>query len=202
MGNNMTEEQKLLFDKLTPLQQKVAINVISGMSDIDSYESAGGKGKNKETSRSSVSRMLTDVNVKEFIDLMKGEAVKSAVMSRAEMLERLSNLSRVNMSDLVEWDVAMTKDVNGEIVEQSVWKVKPSAEQDPIAMSSISELTSGAGGIKIKQHSPLAAMKQLADMEGYNKPVKTEISGSIATVELSKEEYADTRRKMLAEDDC
>ncbi|QWX10253.1 terminase small subunit [Vibrio phage vB_VpP_BT-1011] len=170
----MSDEQKELFEKLTPLQQKVAINVISGMSNIDSYRAAGGKSTTQESAEACVSRMLSDAKVKSFVDSMKQEAVKGAVMSRQEMLERLSNLSRVNMSDLISWHTVQSEDDEGNPIEQSVWSIKESAQMDPCVMASISEVTAGKEGFKIKQHSPLAAMKQLADLAGYNETQKVE----------------------------
>lgn len=160
------DNNKKMFDDLQPLQQKVAINVIAGMSNIDAYYAAGGKAKTKRAAESSVSGILRDRKVRVYIDSMKQEAVNSAVMSRTEMLERLSNLSRVNMSDLVEWRAE--SDAQGEPTGQTFWRIKESAEHDPYVLASISEVTAGKEGFKIKQHSPLAAMKQLSDMEGYN----------------------------------
>lgn len=202
MPFEMTAEQKEMFDSLSTLQQKVAVNVISGMSNIDAYKSAGGKSKTQQSAEASVSRMLSDVKVKAFIDSMKAEAVSSAVMSREEMLERLSGLARTNMSDLITWHVELSTDDEGQPKEQALWAVKESALQDPIAMASISEVTAGKDGFKIKQHSPLQAMKMIADMQGYNAPVKSEQSGTMQVVQMSKEEYADTRQRMLDEDDC
>lgn len=179
MSLTMSQEQLKMLEKLKPLQKKVAINVISGMSNIDSYIAAGGKAKTKSSQESTVSEMLSNPKVKAFIDSMKQEAVNSAVMSRQEMLERLSNLSRVNMSDLIEWSVSETKDDEGNPTEQTIWSIKESAQQDPNAMASIAEVTAGKEGFKIKQHSPLAAMKQLADMEGYNAAKQIDHSVSI-----------------------
>ena len=51
MSFEMTAEQKEMFDSLTPLQQKVAVNVISGMSNIDAYKAAGGKAKSQQARR-------------------------------------------------------------------------------------------------------------------------------------------------------
>ena len=42
-------------------------------------------------------------------------------------------------------------------------------------------------------------------MQGYNAPVKSEQSGTVMQVvilSMSKEEYAETRQRMLDEDDC
>ena len=144
------------------------------MSNIDSYRAAGGKAKSQESAEATVSELLSNPKVKDFVSAMKQEAVKGAVMSRQEMLERLSNLSRVNMSDLISWHTVQSEDDEGNPIEQSVWSIKESAQIDPYVMASISELTAGKEGFKIKQHSPLAAMKQLADLAGYNETQKVE----------------------------
>jgi len=202
MSHIMTDDQKKMLEELTPLQKKVAINVIAGMSNIDAYYEAGGKCKTKASAEASASQILSNLKVKVFIESMSHEAVNSAVMTRQEMLERLSNLSRVNMSDLIDWGTVPGTDGEGNPTEQSIWAIKESAQQDPNAMASIAEVTAGKEGIKIKQHSPLAAMKQLADIEGYNKPQKIEQSGVVTSIQMSKEEYAEARKKMIAEDDC
>ena len=128
-------------------------------------------------------------------------AVNNAVMSRQEMLERLSNLARVSMVDLVEFDSQEVMSDDGPII-QSQWRIKDSAMQSKEAMASISEVSAGKDGLKIKQHSPLQAMKMISDMEGYNAPIKTEQTGAVATISMSKEDYAAVRKKMLEKDDC
>jgi len=193
-------DQKRMFEVLTPLQQKVVVNIIAGMSDIDSYYAAEGKAATRQSAAASVSHMLTDRNVKAYLDAMKREAVSTAVMGRTEMLERLSLLSRTPMSDLIEWFSIM--DDSGRPTGQTFWRVKESAKQNPLAMASIAELTAGKDGFKLKQHSQLAAMKQLADLEGYNKPQKIEQSGVVTSVQMSKEDYAEARKQMLEKDDC
>lgn len=170
----MSDEQKKMFYALSPLQQKVAINVISGMNNIDSYKAAGGKAKSQASAEATASELLSNPKVKAFINSMKEEAVKDAVMSRQEMLERLSNLSRVNMSDLIDWRIVPSTDDEGNYAEQSIWVIKESAQLDPYVMASIAEITAGKEGFKIKQHSPLSAMKQLADLAGYNETQKIE----------------------------
>ncbi len=160
------DNNKKMFDDLQPLQQKVAINVIAGMSNIDAYYAAGGKAKTKRAAESSVSGILRDRKVRAYLDSMKQEAVSSAVMGRTEMLERLSLLARTPLSDLIEWHSVL--DDASKPTGQTFWRVKESAKQDPQAMATIAELTAGKDGFKLKQHSQLAAMKQLADLEGYN----------------------------------
>lgn len=183
----MTEEQKELFDKLTPLQQKVCINSLSGMSNIDSYVNAGGKAKGKAGQEASASEIFSNPKVKAFLDSMKQSAVNNAIMSRQEMMERLSNLSRVNMSDLITWHIVHSTDEEGQPEEQAIWSIKESAEQDPYAMASIAEVTAGKDGFKIKQHSPLAAMAQLAKLAGYDSP--QQINSTVTQVSYTPEDY-------------
>ena len=80
------------------------------------------------------------------------------------------------MSDLISWHVTHSTNDEGEEVEQSLWAVKESAMMDPIKMASISEVTAGKDGLKIKQHSPIQAMKMIADMNGYNQPAEVTIT--------------------------
>lgn len=96
----MTEDQKELFDLLTPLQQKVCINIVSGMSNIDAFMSANKKVKNKATGETNVSRMLSNAKVKAFLDSMKAAAVSSAVMSRERMLELHTQIAEIGTSQL------------------------------------------------------------------------------------------------------
>ena len=66
----MTDEQKALFDALTPLQQKVSTHSLSGKSNIDSYKLGGGKAKRQETAESCASEILSNPKVKAFLVVM------------------------------------------------------------------------------------------------------------------------------------
>ena len=188
----MNEEQAKLFDALTPLKKEVSLNSISGMNDIDAYKASSGKAKTENTQRACASEILTNPIVKAFIKSMANHVVNPAVMSRQEMTERLSTMARANLSDLIEWaeiepEEVVEHDENGEVVDnseatskaikQSVWRFKGSGELAKDQMATISEVTSGpAGWYRIKQHSPLAAMKQLAELAGYEAPKQIEVT--------------------------
>lgn len=206
MSHVMTDEQKKMLSELTPLQRKVAINVTAGMSNIDAYYEADGKAKTKEAAESSVSRMLSDDKVATFVDSMNKDAVSSAVMTRQEMLEELSMLARTNQNDLITWGYRDVEEVNSEgnteVKHQSYWTLRSIEDINPDHMKSIEEVSVGKDGLKFKKVSKLAAMKQLADIEGYNKPQKIEQSGVVTSIQMNKEEYAEARKKMIAEDDC
>jgi len=175
----MTPEQRELFDNLTELQQRVAINVLAGMSQRQAYYAAGGSATSDESADATVSALLSNTKVKAFMDSMKEAALSEAVMTRQEALEKLSALARTDMKDLVEFgEYALGEDAEGNPVIQSSWKIKDSALQDPVKLSAISELTAGRDGIKIKTHSPLNAIQQLAKMQGWESAQKVDHTSS------------------------
>lgn len=174
----MNADQKILFDKLTNLQQRVATNVLAGMTQRQAYYEAGGTASSDESADAAASQMLSNIMVKEFMDSMKHEAVSNAVMSRQEALEKLSNLARTDLKDLVEFgEYELGSDGEGNPIVQASWRIKDSAMQDPNKMAAISELTAGKEGIKIKTHSPITAIQQLAKMQGWESAGKLEVTG-------------------------
>ena len=183
----LTEEQKLLFDDLTRLQQEIVTNSISGMKDIDAYKASSGKAKTIKAMESSVSEILGNPKVKAFRDSMAESALTNAVMTKQEVLERLSNLARVNMSDLIEFATVASTDDEGQPIQQSTWQFKDSALQSDLSMASIAEVAATKDGFKIKQHSPLAAMKQLSDLAGYNTP--TQVDSTLKVITADDEQW-------------
>lgn len=178
----MNADQKILFDKLTNLQQRVATNVLAGMTQRQAYFEAGGTAEDEKAADAIASRMLTDAKVVAFMDSMKEEAVSNAVMSRQEALEKLSNLARTDLKDLVEFgEYELGSDGEGNPIVQASWRIKDSAMQDPNKMAAISELTAGKEGIKIKTHSPITAIQQLAKMQGWEAATKHELTGKDGT---------------------
>ncbi len=134
----MTPEQKALFDDLTKLQQEVAINSLSGMSNIDAYRNSKGKAKTISAQEASASEILNNPKVKAFLTAMKETAIGAAVMSRERMLELLTKISDVDSGDL--------------------------------KLMSAGQLSELKGGFDVK----LKAMKQLAELAGYDAPSKVE----------------------------
>lgn len=199
----LTEHQTALFDALTKLQQKFALGIVKGLSQIDAYKQAGGKAKKDETASACASEILTNPKVKAFIDEMNKEAISDAVMTKQEALERLSSLGRVSLFDLAEFrNSQVGEDEDGKPVYQATWSFKDSSLLRPEDMAAISELTAGPQGLKIKLHDPKAAIKQLGELQGWEAPKKTDLNGNIAITTLTKEEYKAARQEMLEDDDC
>ncbi|MER2908670.1 terminase small subunit [Morganella morganii] len=175
----LTDEQKVLFDALTKQQQQFALGILKGLNQTDAYKQAGYKVKTDAAARSQSSRMLTFANVKSFLDSMNEAAVSDAIMTRQEALARLSAIGRASVSEMVEFsEHNMGKDDDGNPVIQAVWRFRDSALQNTQALAAISELTAGKDGIKLKLHDPKAAIKQVAEMQGWEAPkeIKHDIS--------------------------
>ncbi|WAX23057.1 hypothetical protein pA_gene0016 [Vibrio phage 13VT501A] len=176
--NQMTDEQKELFNKLTTLQQEVAKNSIAGMSDIDAYRNSSGKAKSESAQRAGASEILANPNVKDFIDSMKHSAVNDAVMSRQEMLETLTRLARVNLP----LNSAGFLDLTQLTTEQ-----REALEQVQISDN----------GIKAKNYSKLAAMKQLSDIAGYNDPIRVEQTTIQANYDIKSDDPKQASQEYL-----
>lgn len=169
-SKKLTAEQQLLFDALTPLQQKFALAIIKGKNQTDAYKAAKGKAKG-DALRAAASRIYANVNVVAFLNAVKGEVVDDAIMSREEALKRLTALGRTSLYDLADFRNCMTgEDEEGNPVMQATWSFKDSALLTPEAMAAIAELTAGPQGLKIKLHDPKAAIKQLAELQGWEAP--------------------------------
>lgn len=126
-----------------------------------------------KTVNEKASKMLASDKIRARLAELNEKAVTDAVMTRQEALERLSNFARTDLSGLVEFGTfEVGNDGQGNPVIQSVWKIKDSVLQDPAKMAAIAELTAGRDGIKIKTHSPLQAIQQLAKMQGWEAAAK------------------------------
>lgn len=173
----MSEEQKELFDQLTNLQKNIVTHAVAGKSNIDAYLLGGGKAKVRETQESCASEIMHNPKVKAFMDSMKSVSISNAIMERDEAMVILSNMARADLTDVVEFKTVTVLDEDGKQHRQSVWAIKEGAELNKQAMASLAEVSTGKDGLKVKQHNRQAAIKQLADMQGWNKP--TEIKAVI-----------------------
>ncbi len=176
----MTPEQKALFDQLTELQQRVATGVLAGMTQRAAYYAGGGKAKNDPGADMSASQIISNPKVKSFMDAMKLQAVSDAIMTREEALKTLSLIGRTHLKDIVKFrTVNIGKDMEtGADLNQTAWEINADLQEtDSEKLIIISELEVGKFGPKIKTHSPVAAIKQLAEMQGWNAATKHEITG-------------------------
>ncbi|WP_299996858.1 terminase small subunit [uncultured Cedecea sp.] len=183
-SKKLTAEQQQLFDVLTPLQKKFVTYLLKGKNQTDAYKKAGGKAKG-DNLRKAAHVIATNCDVEAFIKSVQGEIIDDAIMTREEALRRLSQMGRTSLTDIAEFrNSQIGEDEEGHPVYQASWSFKDSAMQSPEAMSAIAELTTGKDGIKLKMHDPKAAIKQLAEMEGWQAPEKHEHTVSDELAEI------------------
>lgn len=203
----MTDEQKILFDNMTSKQQACALKRLEdhSASNGEIYKRATGRYNiTNDSARVYGYKILNHPDTVAFLDTFNIESSNESIMSREEMMLRLTNIARHQITDVVQIinpEQQLMDMVTGEIYEgQSAWSVRADADT-----SLITELSKGKDGLKVKTHSAVDAMKQLAAMQGFNAPTKTEISGPggspVQTHELSDEEFADQLAKLGLTDD-
>lgn len=158
----LSDEQVAAFHALTRLQQGVALGVLEGLSQREAYRRAGGKAKSANAADRSASQIVNNRMVAEFVNSFKSEQTNrlaDMIMSRDDMALALNNmaLAKVTIKDL----------------------------GDPDKLADVAEvIIDPEGGIRYKLTSPAdrrAAMKQLAELMGYNKPTELKLSGEVTT---------------------
>ena len=195
----LTKEQKALFDALTKLQQRFVTQVMKGKNQTDAYRKAKG-----DNLRKAAHSIATNCDVSAFLNSVQQEAINDAIMTRIEALERLSKMGRTSLTDIAEFrNCQIGEDEDGQPVYQASWSFKDSALQDAGAMAAVAELTTGKEGIKLKMHDPKVAIKQLGEMQGWEAPKKTELTGKdgapikTETTNLTPEQAADLYKDLL-----
>lgn len=185
----LSEDIKALAEECNDRHVMVVQAILSGEygSNTAAYMSVY-PDSDHDAAKSSVGRMLTIANVKALHHALKDEKVMEGVLSRAEAMKILSDMASTNLGDIidfmtVECDDQFTEeeDENGETVmvrvkmNQSRWQFKNSDDLSEKQLRSISELAATKEGFKIKQHDQKVAIKQLAEMRGWNEPKKIDI---------------------------
>lgn len=176
----MTPEQLALFDNLTTLQQRMATNVLAGMNQRQAYYASEGSAKSDTAADTSASEIMNNPKVKAFMDSMKVQAVSDAIMTREEAMKILTTLGRGNLTDIVKFKTSHVGQnaETGDDIHQTTWVIDEDLQaNDPDKLIIISELEVGKNGPKIKQHSKVAAIAQLAKMGGWEAAQKFEHAG-------------------------
>ena len=139
-------------------------------------------GCSDKAARANVARMLAIDSVSALHKAWRELRLTESIMTRTEAMVILSDMARTSIGDLVEFGTyQVTEDDKGNPVYQSTWSFKDSDQLTEAQLRSISELQATKEGLKIKQHDQKAAMKQLAEMAGWEAAKKIEHSGGVIT---------------------
>ncbi len=198
----LTEEQKALFDALTQLQKKFVTHILKGKNQTQAYRKAGGKAKTSDSANVSANQIFNNLKVQAFIQSVQHETVNEAIMTYEEAMERLTLMGRTTIHDIATFgNYQIGEDEEGQPVFQASWKFKDSKNIKPEHLAAVAELSTGKDGLKIKLHDPKAAIKQLAEMRGWEAPKKAELTGAnggpIQTSNLTPDEAAEAYRKLM-----
>lgn len=157
---------------LTPKQERFCLAYLETGNASEAYRRAySAENMKPESIAVAASRVLSNAKVALRLAELRGRSESAAVMGRQEALERLSMMARTSLADLVEFgSYELGEDENGRPIVQAAWRIKDSALQDPKQLAAIAELSASKDGIKIKTHSPLQAIQQLAKMQGWDRP--------------------------------
>ena len=179
----MSPEQLALFEAMTALQQRMCSAIIDNpnLSQRQAYYAAGGKAKSDEAADTSAHEIMSNHKVMPFMESVRAQAISSKIMSREEAMAELSAIGKGRLTDVVKFrTIYVGKDpVTGADVNQTAWEIDEDLQaNDPDKLIIISELEVGKFGPKIKQHSKIAAIQQLAKMQGWEAAQKVDHSSS------------------------
>lgn len=183
----LSDDQVEAFHALTRLQQGMVVETLRGLKPSDAHRAAGGKCKNEDNRTRIAGEILRNPSVDSFLQSFKQErAVKLAevVMSRDEMAQRLTAIARTRVDDLLILNNKEYIDEDGEVVQQGGWAFKEVEDMTGAGPAAISELTAGKKGLTVKLHDQVSAMKQLADLMGWNKQ-QVELSGGLNNTNIN-----------------
>ena len=171
----MTPDLEKLFEeieeKLTPLEAEVLVNMMAGMNPTDAVRASSSNAKSSVYVQAS--KIANKPEVQEFMKAWRRQRFEAVVMTQNQALEILTQIGQVSLNDLIEWgEYEVCKDGDGNPVMQACWKLKDSAKLEPQLLAAIQELSAGKDGLKIKLHDRKAAIKQLAEMQGWEAPKK------------------------------
>ncbi len=164
---------------LTAKQESFCLVYLKTGNASEAYrQSYNAENMKPETVNRTAKALLDNHKITARLAELNQAAVSAAVMTRQEALERLSAFARTDLSDLVEFGShELAEDEDGRPIKQTAWHIRDSILQDPAKMAAIAELNATKDGIKIKTHSPMQAIQQLAKMQGWESASKHELSG-------------------------
>ena len=182
---------------LTPKQEAFCLAYLETGNASEAYRRAySAQNMKPESVAVAASRALSNAKVALRVSELRERSQTAAVMSRQEALERLTRIGRTSLSDLIDWrTVDLGADESGSPIQQTAWALKDSVAQDPGSLALISELSATKDGFKIKTHSQVQAIQQLAKMQGWD------VQGLETDLELKRLAAEKLRRELDSEDE-
>lgn len=177
---------------LTPKQERF---VAEYLIDLNATQAAIRAGYSARTAYSQGQRLLKHVEVAAAIAALQAKRVASTDITFERVREELRRVAMANTRDVVRWGVGKVTigfDADGkrvsaadlmdaamvmEVDEPFVLPIN-SDDLSPEMAATVSEVSLGKEGFKIKMHSKLNALDMLAKMHGYYAPERHVLTGA------------------------
>ena len=180
----LTEEQTELFNKLNSKQKQLVLAKLSNESIGQAHERIYGTSKRKSKDKHIHSKLASEIlNKPELVNFIEAyekkvidESVTESIISRQEALELLSAMGRSKLTDVLELKNIEVEDKEGNTVPKAVVAFKGLDNLNNRGAASLQEIKVNptTGEITFKTHDQKAAIKQIADMMGYNREADAE----------------------------
>lgn len=196
----LTEEQLKLYEALTPLQKKCVDIKIKNptLSNGDIYATANiTTDITKHYARQYGFNVMNHPNVKAFLKSMEVETIDDMIASREELLTDLTGIANTTLEDVIDMihssDNMMNVDTGEIYTGMESITVKKLSDIPEHARKAIKSIEQTRYGIKVTLLDSLTARKMLSDMQGFNAPTKTEVSGPggspIQQIQITPEQF-------------
>ena len=175
----LTKEQLKLAGLCTDLQRKFVLEYVKpGTTQRQALKTAGSRAKTGIALDAASCVMLKKDNVRAFYDSIINADISDSIMSRKEALERLTRSSRVTITDVCDFkNVCVGEDEDGDPVYQTVWTIKNSEDIPEHIAVCIKSVSITKSGPKLELYDSNNSIKQLSEMQGWNAPKQTELTG-------------------------
>lgn len=206
----LTDEQQTLYDALTVLQRAcVDIKITNPLlSNGDIYRKAKGititDGNAWRNAKRYGFTLMDHANVKAFLKSINVETIDDLIVSRNRVLNDLQDIAEVELKDIVnvihEDDTLMNVDSGEMISGVKSFTIKRMEDIPPNAWKAVKKMEQTKYGIKVELHDTVAVRKVINEMQGYNAPVKTELTGKdgapISIREMGDDEFAEELKRI------
>ena len=163
----LNDDQKKLYDDLSPLEQRLAIALLEGVPPLKAYLYADPLSKmTNHVAGSTCTRIRQQPRFRAFIASVNHALLSPAIMDRDELAQRLSEIARAKLSDII-----MLEEFNHGTAEhpdiRMGWRLTPELIKNPELFDNVAEIHPSAQGPKVKMYSAVDAAQKLAVMMGY-----------------------------------
>ena len=155
--------------KLTEKQKRFADEYLIDLNATRAYKAAYTSCKKEETARVNGSKLLTNTNVKAYIDDKIQQRAERTEITQDMVIKELAKIAFANIKDFVAVEVVE----NGRIV-----KVKPTSQISADKVGAIASIKQGANGIEVKLNDKMKALELLGRHLGMFAD-KLELSGDV-----------------------